>query len=169
MPKGRPTKLTVARRKKMVEAIEMGTPISIACLQCKISYQTHRNWYLKGQAVRACIDEFGIELEVTMADLSPIDRKQVQETIEMTDTEQRYLDYFDSIHEAEGEAGSIFLATIFSAAVDDPTWAAWMLQRRFPDEFAAKVQLGGDTPDGAIRIKLVEVIRDASNSNPDSA
>lgn len=151
MPKGRPTKLTKARTDKMVEAIQMGTPISMACLQAKISYQTHRNWYLKGQAVRERIDAFGIELEEQLAPLSPADRAQVIETIDISDTDKRYLDYFDKIKGAEGDAGELFLATIFNAAVDDPTWAAWMLQHRFPEDFATKIRGSGE--DGALTVE----------------
>jgi hypothetical protein len=149
MPKGQPSKLTATRKKIIIEALETGAPFALACLYAKISYQTHRNWHLRGEKLREELDKSEGALEISADD-------------------KRYLDYFDDVQEAVGKALMTFLTTIYSAAVDDPAWAAWMLQRRMPEEFASKMQVGGTGTGGAVRIEIVEVVKDqgADGSEP---
>ena len=49
---GRPTKLTVETRARLVEAIGRGVPAKFACAGCRISFQAFSNWREKFEDFR---------------------------------------------------------------------------------------------------------------------
>lgn len=49
MPRGRPSKLTPERQKKLVDAIRAGNYYETACTYAGIEYQTFRNWMVAGE------------------------------------------------------------------------------------------------------------------------
>ncbi|NMP20749.1 hypothetical protein [Sulfobacillus harzensis] len=53
MPRGRPSKLTPERQKKLVDAIRAGNYYETACTYAGIDYTTFRLWMQKGEAREA--------------------------------------------------------------------------------------------------------------------
>lgn len=53
-------------------------------------------------------------------------------------------EFSEAIHQAEGDAAIKWLALIEKHAVDLPQWAAWKLERRYPDMYGRnRVELTG--------------------------
>ena len=110
----RPTKLTPEVEERLVRAISVGASYKDASACAGISYQTFLNW-----------------------------RKRAQEIVEQTEdrddepeeTTDRFVEFFDRIKKAQGDAAVEWLAAISKAAPRDWKAAAWILERRYPESF----------------------------------
>jgi len=51
-----------------------------------------------------------------------------------------FFEFFEDIARAEGEAAVKWLALVEKHATEDPKWAAWKLERRYPHEYGKTVQ-----------------------------
>jgi len=118
MGKGRPTKLTQDVVEDICSAISIGAPYNLAALYAKISYPTLQNWLKLARDARKKQDAGG----------------------RLTTYEKRLLDFLRQVDEASGEAGITWQKTIHQAAKNDPVWAKYMLERRFPETQPASVQ-----------------------------
>lgn len=53
-------------------------------------------------------------------------------------TEDVFLEFFEAIKQAEGEAAIQWLTTLDKHSEADARWAAWKLERRYPHEFGRR-------------------------------
>ena len=109
----RPTKLTAEVEERLVHAISVGATYKDACTCAGISFQTFLNW--KKRAQRAV--------------------EQVGERDGEPETADPFVEFFDHIKKAQGEAAVGWLAMIGKAARRDWKAAAWMLERRYPESY----------------------------------
>lgn len=110
----RPTKLTPEVEGRLVHAISVGASYKDACAYAGISYQTFLNWKKRAQRIVEQAEDSDDELE------------------ELTD---QFVEFFERIKRAQGEAAVGWLTTINKAAHDDWKAAAWALERRYPESF----------------------------------
>jgi hypothetical protein len=122
MVMGRPTKLTKKVRDKVVQALEIGATLEIAALSAGITYQTFNNWRKAGEGIA---ERLMADSRLKKQDLAPQDKQLFQ--------------FFEAVEKAIADSAMLFLAPIFAAAVNDPRWAAWMLERRFPYDYGVRV------------------------------
>lgn len=122
----RPSKLTDACQKVVIKAIKLGATYELAAASAGISYDTFNNWMKAGRE----------ELE----------RREAL-WAEDADTEwakdlpvQRFVEFFEAVKKAEGEAAVVWLQKIEQAAKDGE-WqaAAWKLERRYPATYGKRV------------------------------
>ena len=145
---GRPTKLTKARKTRIIDAISIGSSLEIAARAGGVTYYTLRNWRLRGKEIAEKLEALGEDEELVLSK-----------------DDSMYLNFFNELEAANIEASQIWLSTIFSASTDDPSWAAWMLAKRFPDDYGASQKLIGAGTDGAVKIEIVEVIKDRGDDD----
>ena len=70
-------------------------------------------------------------------------------------------EFLEAITQAEGDAAIKWLALVNKGAQDLPQWAAWMLERRYPQDYGKRaVEVSG--PDGG-----AIVIKGYANITPD--
>lgn len=107
MSKSKFTERTIER---LENAIRLGSNYEMACKFAGITYQTFRNWTLRG---------------------------------EQEDEDGAYHQFVDRIQRAEGEALIGWLLSIEEAAREG-TWqaAAWKAERRYPEQFGKRVEIG---------------------------
>ena len=110
----RPTKLTPEVEERLVRAISVGATYKDACACAGISFQTFLNW--KKRAQRA-VEQVG------------------ERDGEPEETDHPFVEFFDRIKRAQGEAAVGLLAMIGKAANRDWKAAAWMLERRYPESY----------------------------------
>jgi hypothetical protein len=110
----RPTKLTPEVEERLVHAISVGANYKDACGYAGISYQTFLNWRKRAERLVEQAEE------------------RDEETEETTD---RFVEFFDRMKKAKGEAAVKWLTIINKAAHRDWRAAAWALERRYPESF----------------------------------
>jgi hypothetical protein len=110
----RPTKLTPEVEERLVHAISEGATYKDACACAGISFQTFLNW--KKRAQRA-VEQVG------------------ERDGEPEETADQFVEFFDHVKRAKGEAAVGWLAMIGKAARRDWKAAAWMLERRYPESY----------------------------------
>ena len=95
--------------------LEEGASIRTACATGDISHTTFYNWYNKGAAI--------------------IDSNAGKDDATYTDNDMFYINFHNRVQKAVGVYIDKLVAKIEKAA--DKTWqaAAWILERRFKDEF----------------------------------
>lgn len=74
--------------------------------------------------------------------------------------DRQFLELFDGITRVEGEAAVKWLAIIEQHAMDNPAWAAWKLERRYPDMYGRqRVELTGakDAAPVSITVRVVDI------------
>lgn len=106
---GRPSKLTEETQARICEGIRLGMTYARAAASVRIDYTTLRKWMIKGEA----------------------------------SVSGQYREFFDAVKEAEADCTKACLAVIRRAALGDPahavvpqwTAAAWLLERRYPQEY----------------------------------
>lgn len=115
---GRPSKLTPAVHKHLVEAIMAGNYIEPAVRACGIGVSTYYRWMEQGEAHAA-------------------DGKATA-----------YRDLWEAVKKAEGEAEIKALKQIRSAASESWQAAAWYLERKFPARWGRKERVEHTGKDG---------------------
>lgn len=114
----RPTKLTPEVEDAMVRAILVGASYKTACQYAGISYQTFLNWRKRAGAVK--------------------ERQGKSRNAPSDEFDVRLIGFVDHIKEAEAVAAIKSLVKINGAAKKDWRAAAWMLERRFPNEYGRR-------------------------------
>lgn len=122
----RPTKLTPEVEERLVYAISVGGSYKAACQYAGISYQTFLNW-------RKRVREGAV-------------RQDGERCRETEEGNERFVELFDHINKAEGDAAIVWLVRIEKAAKRDWKAAAWKLERRFPREYG-RYALASSDPD----------------------
>lgn len=114
----RPSKLTPETQKKIVDAIKMGATYELAAQYGGIHYDTFNNWMKRG-----------------VAEIEHRDKPRTKEHEEETP----YIEFFEAIKQAEGDAAVLWLAKIEKSATEG-NWqaAAWKLERRYPDTYGRR-------------------------------
>jgi hypothetical protein len=115
----RPTKLTAETQAKIERAIRMGATYELAAKFGGVSYNTFNEWRKRGEA-----------------ELERRDNPRVKEGTEQWIQEQPFLEFYETIQKAEGDAAVGWLAKIEKSA-NDGSWqaAAWKLERRYPENY----------------------------------
>lgn len=137
---GRPTKLTPKIQELICTAIEYGAPLATAAKYGGVHDDTVWNWRRAGEAIQARLD--------------------AGETIELTDDEAKYLDFFTAVEASNAKAMLFHLQNLTDLAHINPQNSMWMLERRWPDDFGRPQQKLDVTTNGESvnRIKTIEVI-----------
>lgn len=99
-------------------------------------------------------------------------RERHEQGERLTHSDQRWVEFLAADEQAEGELKQALLARIQSAAQQPQHWqaAAWILHRRFPDEFGpTRIEISGPGG-GPIRVdvrasELLERLRQLSATN----
>lgn len=115
---GRKDKLTEATKKKLLNAIKEGMPISHAPAYAGISFRTYYNWKQKGEATA------GILLK---------NNSLSEEKINELENDKYFL-FVQSLKKAESEFIMTNLKRIKTAKAGWQS-SGWLLERRFPDLF----------------------------------
>lgn len=72
-------------------------------------------------------------------------------------TSGSFVELFEAIARAEGEAAIKWLALLEKHATDDPSWAAWKLERRYPEHYGRnRIELTG-ADGGAVQIDITQM------------
>jgi hypothetical protein len=146
--KGRPTLLNKVRQGELVNAIQTGLTFKLACTYSGISYNSFRNWMIRGEAEherRQLARAAAIDLVHAG---KKVPKKLVKE-LRRIPSEIPFLDFFNAITEANAVAAMGWIQVVDSAATNDPNWAMRMLQLRFPKEYGeGKQKVEVSTPDG---------------------
>ncbi len=110
----RPTKLTPEVQARLVHAISVGASYKDASAYAGISYQTFLNWRKRALKIVERMEKLDDEPE------------------EVADP---FVEFFDRIKRAQGEAAVKWLTAINKAAHRDWKAAAWSLERRYPESY----------------------------------
>lgn len=142
---GRNTKLTEEAIEDFCGAIGIGATIKAACANANITFQTYRNWQIRGEEARAKRDNGE----------------------KITKDERLPLEFLESVEEAQAMALLNWQNTIEKAARVDPAWAWKMLQVRAPEDYAVAPQRIEHTGEGGgpVRITTIEVHHIPSTGN----
>lgn len=121
---GRPSKLTADTQERIAQGISLGATYELAAQYGGVSYNTFNEWMKRGK----------IEAERR-------EKNSVKEGTVKWDNEQPYLEFYETIKEAEINAVIKWLAKIEKAA-SGGTWsaAAWKLERRYPHDYGRSVK-----------------------------
>ncbi|KKN72124.1 hypothetical protein LCGC14_0414100 [marine sediment metagenome] len=109
-------KLTKKIQNKILHAVYQGATISILCRYAGVSRDTFRGWLEKG-----------------VQDLQADDRKTVEAEFALR---------FATM---EAEAAESWLSHINAAAPEDWRAAAWLLERRFRDDYGKEIKVKSDS------------------------
>lgn len=113
---GRPTKLTPARKERLLEAVRRGAPYATACLYAGVHFATFRRWLLAAEQEGADGSEAGVSKRELRA----------------------FREFREELLAAEGEAAMGILDEVREAGGKDWKASAWLLARRYPDEFGER-------------------------------
>ena len=105
---GRPCKLTPALQGKIVELLELGIPPQKVCDRVNIAYSTYREWVKRGNGE------------------NPKNRSG----------NKQFADFSAQVNRATAIAEMNLLQSINNATVNDWRAAAWILERRFPENWS---------------------------------
>lgn len=152
---GRPLKLTPKIIETICNALEIGASYDIAARHAQVSYVTFNNWRNSARLILETVEK---RLEAGEDGDSVIQS--------LNDEQQLYLEFLYAIEEAVAKLGIESLRTIYTASTQDASWAAWLLQRRFPTEYGnrASDQIGvsvsskggGESNDTIIRVQYIK-------------
>lgn len=118
---GRPTKFTPDVRRRILEAIRLGSTYDHAAAYGGLSDEGLRKWIRRGNDIAA--------------------QMEADEAFVPNDEEMAFVDFVDQLKQAEGAAVHGWLAKIEKAATEG-NWqaAAWKLERRYPHVYGRTVQ-----------------------------
>jgi hypothetical protein len=135
---GRPTKLTDARVKAIVESIELGLTQEDAAIGARIGESTLRAWKAKGKAKRQeIVDRVGED-----------DPEKLLRALDRARKSDPFLAFLAAVQEAEKDGLKSCLATVHECRLQaEPAVrlraAIWLLENRYgyraPDKLEAKI------------------------------
>ena len=119
-------------RERLLAAIRLCASLNKACAFAGLHPETFRRWRRKAEA----------------------EIRRREDPAETPDPEMEpYVELYQEVEQAEGEATVAMLGQIEKAALNG-NWqaAAWKLERRFPDEYSRRiVQIQGDADGGPVK------------------
>lgn len=116
------SKLRPEVMERITSAISIGGTYEHACRYGGITHQTFRNWILRGEA----------ELQRRAGG-------RVKPGTAQWQAEQPYVDFYEAVREAEADAANRWLYKIQeSIEGGDVRSAQWMLERRYPKDYARR-------------------------------
>ena len=118
---GRPTDCTPETTRAIAQAISLGSTYKDAALSADVTYTSFRNWMVRGQAEFKRMKAAGFRSK-------PHKR------------EQPYFEFFTAIKKAKSKGKAKLVKTIFQHAAMSWQAAAWLLERRYPDQFALRTR-----------------------------
>lgn len=119
--RGQPPKLTPAVRKQICDAISIGATQKMAAAYAKVSERVFYLWMERGQAEH--------------------ERLEADPEAEVSPEEFEFLQLFQSVRHAKAVSGVTWIDILNQAAVKDPRWAQYLLEKRFPDDFGPSRQV----------------------------
>jgi len=129
---GAPTKLTQETIDSICEALMIGATYKIACEFAGVSYQSHRNWFAAGEQLRIDLDKNEADRErIKELRRKGLSDEPIPPPMKLTAREERYLDYFDALKEANAAAAITHLNFLYQSAPQSPQISQWILTRRF--------------------------------------
>lgn len=141
----RPTKLTPLRQERLLEAIRKGAPYATACLYAGIHYATMRRWLVAAESE-------GPE---------GVSKRELR----------AFREFREALLAAEGEAAMALLGDVRKAGEKDWKASAWLLQRRYPDEFGERreVALSGGIGIGETIAAIAESLRSGATGSAEES
>jgi hypothetical protein len=136
---GAPTKLTKQRIELITDAVSIGTPLTAAARYGGISYNTFSNWYNNGEI---------LEQQIQDGEPLPYNRR-----------DKMYLHFFRQVEEAKAEAAVNWTTLLNNEAQMSPQWAAWMLTKWYPEQFADRSHV--DVTSGGEALPVSKVVEQA--------
>ena len=137
---GRPSKLTRKTHKDIEDAIYTGATYRLAAQYAGISYDTLNAWRKRGEAEAA--------------------RLAADPSAKPVKSEAMYLKFSEMLEDARANAGISWLQVIEQTARTDASWAKYLLQTHFPDDYApkpAEVTVKGDA-NAPIQIRTITAV-----------
>ena len=133
---GRPSKLTPELQEQILTAIrEGGCTYADACLKAGISKSTFQLWKKKGQEQkRGHYLDFLDELKEAEAGFRATRLQRLVDAAEKSKVRVRKT--VRSV--GEGDDAKIFQEVVEDTVLPDPKWDAWLLERKYPEEFSRK-------------------------------
>ena len=130
----RPTKLTLDTQSKIEQAIRMGATYELAAQYGGIAYNTFNEWRKRG--------------------LAEIERVDGNARAKIRAEERPFVEFYEAIQKAEGDAAVGWLAKIEKAA-NDGSWqaAAWKLERRYPENYNRNRTEHTGADGGAVKVE----------------
>jgi transposase-like protein len=123
---GRPSKFTPETRQKLIQAIRIGNHYDTACKYAGITYQSFRNWMIKGE-------------QAQHADPSAL-----------TDGDLDYLAFYEAVQEAEANAEMVAVMRWREQMPSDWKAARDFLARRHPQRWGQRIEVTGGGIDDQI-------------------
>jgi hypothetical protein len=154
MPKrlklGQPPKIKQKVIDEIVYALQTGASLKITAQYAGISYATLNNWTIRGrdeferwQSARNALLAHATKLGYIPAKFP----KTLIKECRIRREERIYFHFFKQIEGAKGIAALGWLKVIDTSAQMNADWAAFMLSKRYPEEYgsaAQRLQLAGD-------------------------
>lgn len=115
-----------ARARRIIKALTDGATMDMAAKRGGVSRRTLYEWLYKGQDVR--------------------DAREIDPEARLTPYDDDYLWFIEAYEAAETQMKETLLRRIFEAGDDPKKWQAnaWILERRWPDEFALRQVVRND-------------------------
>lgn len=132
---GRKLKLTDAVTEKICDAIGIGATVEIACAYAAVSTDCYYKWIREAKGA--------------------IKRLEENPDADLTDSERKYIKFYNKVERVKSYAAIGWLQVIDSAAVNDPNWAKFMLKVRYPGDFDEVHR--SDVTSGGEKIKVVAI------------
>lgn len=130
--RGRPSKFTPERQKRILDAIRAGNYLETAAAYGRVTYVTLNDWIKRGERVAASLPDDENALQAAIDRLDPLDRE--------------YLDFSEAVVEESAKAEMQALLEIKSlgqGSADRPPLLkahTWWLEHRFPSRWGRKVE-----------------------------
>jgi hypothetical protein len=152
---------------EIIEAVESGTPYTAAAQYAGVSRHSLLNWRKWGAAEQERIDlawevyeDLRERAKAPDSDITDEQLQQAKDACKPLKAKRKYLNFFNKIEEAAGIAAVGWVRVIDDRARIDPSWAAWMLRMRYPQDFGERINLTSP-PDEPVQIDTrVEVEAD---------
>lgn len=141
-PEGRPSLLTPATALEICRLIELGFTYESAAEGAGVSYSSFNNW--RNRAKEA--------------------EKRLEDGVEVPPEDLPYLQFLQAVKKAEKRAKEKHLANIDKASKRSWYASAWILERRYPNEYGrARLEVSG--PEGSAIPVKAEGLNDEERTN----
>ena len=133
---GRPSKLTPELKEEILTAIgKGGCTYADACFKAGINESTFHRWKQKGQEQdRGRFREFCNELKGAEAGFRAVRLQRIVDAAEQS--KGRIKKTVRSM--GDGGDAKIFQEVVEDTVLPDPKWDAWLLERKYPEQFSRK-------------------------------
>lgn len=116
--RGRPLKLTKEVQENIVLMLKLGNYIEAAAPFAGVTKKSIYNWMERGRREE--------------------DRVNAAKGRKIRKAEKPFVDFLHAVEKAMAESEIRDVQVLYSAAKKDPKWAAWRLERKYPDRWGRK-------------------------------